>query len=80
MNITVKKVKGADGYQFTYSTDKKFKKSKTTTKTTSKNTFNIKNPKKGKTYYVKVKAYKKDSAKKNVLSKFSKVKQIKIKK
>ncbi len=80
LTITVKKVKGADGYQFTYSTDKKFKKSKTTTKTTAKNTFNIKNPKKGKTYYVKVKAYKKDSAKKNVLSKFSKVKQIKIKK
>lgn len=80
LTITVKKVKGADGYQFTYSTDKKFKKSKTTTKTTAKNTFTIKNPKKGKTYYVKVKAYKKDSAKKNVLGKFSKVKQIKIKK
>lgn len=80
LTITVKKVKGASGYQFTYSTDKKFKKGKTTTKTTTKNTLTIKKPKKGKTYYVKVKAYKKDSTNKNVLGKFSKVKKIKIKK
>ncbi len=78
LTITVKKVKGAAGYQFTYSTDKKFKKSKTTTKTSTKNTFTIKKPKKGKIYYVKVKAYKKDSTKKNVFSKFSKTKKLKV--
>lgn len=80
LTITVKKVQGAAGYQFTYSTDKKFKKGKTTTKTTTKNTLTIKKPKKGKTYYVKVKAYKKDSVKSNVFGKFSKVKKLKIKK
>lgn len=79
MKVTVKKVSGAKGYTIVYSTDKKFKKnvkSVTTTKTSK----TIKGLKKGKTYYVKVKAYKKDSAGKKVYGKYSKVKQVKISK
>ena len=79
MKVTVKKVSGAKGYTIVYSTDKKFKKnvkSVTTTKTSK----TIKGLKKGKTYYVKVKAYKKDSAGKKVYGKYSGVKQVKIRK
>lgn len=80
LTITVKKVTGAAGYQVTYSTDKKFKKKVTKNKNITKNTLTLKNLKKGKTYYVKVKAYKKDSTGKKVYSKFSKVAKLKIKK
>lgn len=80
MTITIKKVAGAAGYQVTYSTDKKFKKKVTKTKPITKNTLTLKNLKKGKTYYVKVKAYKKDSKGSKVYSKFSKVAKLKIKK
>lgn len=80
LTITIKKVTGAAGYQVTYSTDKNFKKKVTKTKNITKNTLTLKNLKKGKTYYVKVKAYKKDSAGKKVYSKFSKIGKLKIKK
>lgn len=81
LTITIKKVSGADGYQVTYSTDKKFKKKATKTKLITKNTVTISKLKKGKTYYVKVKAYKKDSTGAKVYSsKFSKTAKIKIKK
>ena len=80
LTITIKKVTGAAGYQVTYSTDKKFKKKVTKNKNITKNTLTLKNLKKGKTYYVKVKAYKKDSTGKMVYSKFSKVAKLKIKK
>ncbi len=80
LTITIKKVAGAAGYQVTYSTDKKFKKKVTKTKNITKNTLTLKNLKKGKTYYVKVKAYKKDSKGNKVYSKFSKVAKLKIKK
>lgn len=80
LTITIKKVTGAAGYQVTYSTDKKFKKKVTKTKNITKNTLTLKKLKKGKTYYVKVKAYKKDSAGRKVYSKFSKVAKLKIKK
>lgn len=81
LTITIKKVSGAAGYQVTYSTDKKFKKKATKTKLITKNTLTIKKLKKGKTYYVKVKAYKKDSTGAKVYSsKFSKTAKIKIKK
>lgn len=81
LTITIKKVSGAAGYQVTYSTDKKFKKKATKTKLITKNTVTINKLKKGKTYYVKVKAYKKDSTGAKVYSsKFSKTAKIKIKK
>lgn len=81
LTVSIKKVSGAAGYQVTYSTDKKFKKGKNTkTVDSKKNTVTLKKLKKGKTYYVKVKAYKLDSKKLKVLGKFSAVKKIKIKK
>ena len=55
-----KKVKYADGYEVRYSTNKKFKKkltSKKTAKATAKKV-KIKKLKSGKTYYVKMRAYK----------------------
>lgn len=74
-----KKVKGADGYQLVYATNKKFTQSKkmVTMKSTSKT---ISKLKKGKTYYVKVRAYTKDSKGKKIYGKYSGVKKVKIKK
>ncbi len=78
MQVKIKKVSKADGYEIVYSTNKKFKKSKKTT--TAKTKAVVKKLKNGKTYYVKVRAFKKDSANKKVYGKYSNVKQVKIKK
>lgn len=74
-----KKDKKADGYQVQYSTDKKFKKnvksvnvSKKSTKTT------VKKLKKGKTYRVRMRSYKKINGKK-YYSGWGKVKSVKVK-
>ena len=74
-----KKVSGADGYQITYATNSKFTKGKMNAdmKSTSKT---ISKLKKGKTYYIKVRAYKKDSMGKKMYGKYSSVKSVKIKK
>lgn len=76
--VTLKKVSGANGYQIVYSTSKKFKSAKKTTAT--KTSVTLKKLKKGKTYYVKVRAYKLDSAGKKVYGKYSASKQVMIKK
>lgn len=75
--IKFKKVKSAAGYQYCYSTNKKFKNSKS--KTTKKLTVTIKKLKKKKTYYVRVRAYSIVNNKK-IYGKWSKVKSVKIKK
>ena len=74
-----KKVSGAAGYQVTYATNSKFTvgKKNVDMKSTSKT---ISKLKKGKTYYVKVRAYKKDSKGKKIYGKYSSVKKVKIKK
>lgn len=77
--LKYKKSSGAAGYEISYSTDKKFKKS-VTKKTTKKLTYTISKLKKGKTYYVRVRAYKLDSAGKKVYGKYSKVIKVKVKK
>lgn len=73
--VTYKKVAGADGYQIVYGTNKKITKNKKTVTvkkgSTTKKT--IKKLKKGKKYYVKVRAYKKVNGQ-NVYGAFSKVK------
>ena len=79
MKVSFKKVKDAQGYRITYSTSKKFTKKTTKSVTTTKLKTTIKKLKKNKTYYVKVQAYKKDSANKNVYGKYSAVKSIKLK-
>lgn len=77
--VTLQKVSGADGYEIAYSTDKKFKKNvkKGTVTGTSKTLSKLT---KGKTYYVKVRAYRKDSTGAKVYGSFSSVKKVKISK
>lgn len=79
--ITLKKIKGVKGYQIKISGNKKFKKSKTITKTVSKNVFKISGKKiaKVKRLYVKARAYKK-TGKIVTWGKWSKVKSVKVKK
>jgi endoglucanase len=58
IKISFKKVSGATGYEIQYSTSAAFKSGKTVTKNTKKSSYTIKKLKKGKTYYVRVRAYK----------------------
>ena len=70
------------GYQVQISTSKKFAKKNTITKTyNNKKVFKrtIKKLKKGQTYYLRIRAYKKDSAGRKVYGKWSDVKKIKTK-
>jgi len=76
--ITYKKVSKAKGYQITYSTSSSFKNAKKVTTTSTSKV--LKDLKKGKTYYVKVRAYKQDSAKNNIYGYYSSVVKVKIKK
>lgn len=80
--ITVKyaKVKGVDGYEIFCSTNKGFSKSKTTSVIAKKTKTNakLKNLTKGTTYYVRVKAYKLDSAGNKVYGKASKTMEVEI--
>lgn len=73
------KVKGAKGYQLTYATNSRFTQAKKSVdmKSTSKTITKLK---KGKTYYVKVRAYVRDTKGKNVYGKYSNVKKVKIQK
>lgn len=79
MTVKIKKCSGAEGYQIVYATNSKFTKGKKTVNVT-KTSKDITKLKKGKTYYVKVRAYKKDSTGKKVYGKYSKVKKVRIKK
>ncbi len=80
MKVRQSKVSGAKGYQITYSTSKKFTKKTTKNKNVKGTSATLKNLKRGKTYYVKARAYKKDSAGKKVYGAYSKVKKLKMKK
>lgn len=77
VKVVIKKAEEVTGYQLTYSTNNKFKKAKT--KSVNKNQYTIKNLKKGKRYYIKVRAYKQVDGK-IYYGEWSKVKQIKVKK
>lgn len=78
IKVTVKKVTGAGGYQIQYSTKSNMKSAKSVT--TGKTTATIPKLSKGKKYYVRVRAYKKDSTGKKVNGKWSSVKNIKVSK
>ena len=74
-----KKDKKADGYQVQYSTSKKFKKNVKSVNVSKKNTkATVKKLKKGKTYRVRVRSYKKINGKK-YYSGWGKVKSVKVK-
>ncbi len=77
VTLKFKKVKGIKKYQIEYSLKKNFKKS--TVKSTKKNVYTIKNLKKGKKYYVRVRATKKNYAGIDIYSKWVK-KSVKTKK
>lgn len=77
MTLKFKKVSGASGYEIRYARNKKFKNYKKVLSV--KNSKTIKKLSRKKTYYVKVRAFKVDSAGKKVYGKFSSVKQVKIK-
>ena len=77
--VYYKKVSGAKGYQIAYSTSRKFKKKQTKYKTTASRSKTLTRLKKNRTYYVKVRAYKKDSTGKKVYGKYSKVKKVRLK-
>lgn len=77
LKITYASISGAKGYQIQYAANKKFTKAKS--KTLTKRSFTVK-LKKGKKYYVRVRAYKLDGSNKKVYGAWSKVKSITIKK
>ena len=77
--LKYKKISGIKGYEISYSTDKKFKKA-VTRKNTTKTSYTISKLKKGKTYYVRIRAYKVDSAGKKVYGKYTSVKKVKVSK
>lgn len=76
IKLKLNKVAGAKGYQIRYATNKRFKKAVIRN---SKLSYTIGKLKKGKTYYVKARAYIK-SGKNKVYGKWSKAKKVKIKK
>lgn len=79
IKITWKKVKGASGYEISYSTNRKFKNEKVKKAGQKKNAVQISKLKGRKTYYVRVRAYKKvgDATK---YGKYSKTVRVEVKK
>ncbi|MGN0291971.1 MAG: fibronectin type III domain-containing protein, partial [Lachnospiraceae bacterium] len=77
--LTVKyaKTSGAKGYEIRYSTNKKFKGAKKISTTSTKLT--VKKLKKKTVYYVKIRAYKKDSTGAKIYGDYSKTVKLKIK-
>lgn len=81
--VNWKKIKGVSGYQITYSTSRKFDKKSTKIITISKASTvskTIKKLKKGKKYYVKVRAFRKDKNSKKVYGSYSVIKSVNVKK
>ena len=72
----------AGGYQVQFSVNKNFSKPRTTVKSTGNKTTTItfKNATKGKTYYVRVRSWKKIKGEGTIFSQWSAVKSVKIKK
>lgn len=78
VKLTWKKVSEAKGYQVQYSLKKKFPSKNTKKKTTTKRTLTIKKLKKKKTYYFRVRAYKRKASGSKVYGAWSKVVKVKI--
>lgn len=76
--VKVKKVSGADGYQIQYSVKKGFRTKKV--RLSAKNLCTLTNLKKGRTYYVRVRAYAKDAKGKKVYTSWSNVRKVEVKK
>lgn len=76
VQAVVKSVSGAKGYEIRYSTNSKFKNSKKAVLTGNKLT--LRKLKNKKTYYIKTRAYKLDSAGNKIYGKYSKTEKIKL--
>lgn len=76
-DVKIKKAKNATAYKVQYSTNRKFKHAKS--KVVKEPHYKLTKLKKGKTYYVRVRGYKK-SGKSKTFGKWSSVKTVKIKK
>ena len=74
--VTIKKISGAKGYEIAYADNSKFKNAKK--KMVRKTMVILRNLKKDKTYYVKVRAYKVDSTGNEVYGTYSSSKKINI--
>lgn len=78
IKVSFKKLSGVKGYKLSYSTNKKFTKKTAKSKISTKRTYTTPKLKKGKRYYVRVRAYKLDSTGKKVYGKWSKVRTIRF--
>lgn len=77
IKVTIKKIKGINGFRVAISTTRKFKKKTTIYKFKKKRIFVIKKLKANKKYFVRVKAYKLIGTTKIFSRKWSKVKKVK---
>ncbi len=80
MVVKWKKLKGAKGYEVEYALNKKFTKTLKSKDAKTKTSITLTKLKKNKKYYVRVRAYVKNSLGENVYGKWSDVKKIKISK
>lgn len=79
LSVKWKKVSGIEGFRITYGLDKKLKKGKKSIVCTPRKNFRIlKKLKKGKIYYIKVQAYKVDSAGNKVYGSCKKIVRVKM--
>lgn len=78
ITVRIKKVSGSKGYEIRCALDRKFKKG-VKTRLAGMQSVSIRGLKRGRTYYVKVRAYKVDSAGKKVYGKYSAVRRVKVK-
>lgn len=76
--VGYKKVSGVSGYEICYSTGSKFAKSSTKRIRTKLEKKTITSLRKGKTYYIKVRSYRTDSAGNKIYGSYSAAKKIKI--
>ncbi len=79
LTVKWKKISGVKGYQLVYAANSKFTASKTATATASSVQKTIKSLKKGKTYYVKIRAYKDDGEGGKLYGEYCSAKKVKVK-
>lgn len=78
MNLKLKNIVGANGYEIVYSSNKKFAPKSTKKALVSGTEKTLTKLRKKTGYYVKVRAYKKDSLGRRVYGSYSKVGKVKI--
>lgn len=77
--VECKKIKGVKGYEISWSTSENFAKNTTSKQNVANGKKTLQNLTRGKTYYVRVRAYHVDSTKAKIYGPYSNVKKITIK-